>query len=234
MRPAPWIICAALAMSVPVAARGQAMGDQAIYTYISFDELEYRAHADERPVLFDAMVWIGGDFNRLWAKGRGERPTRGGGGNVEGQLLYGRVVSPFWDLQAGVRLDVHSDGAERGARGLIAIGLQGLAPYWFEVESAVFVSHEGDVSARFQASLDLLLTQRLILEPELELDLAAQDVPEFGVASGLSTIEVGARVRYEIVREFAPYIGVSWERHAGTEGGSERDTSLVAGLSWWY
>ncbi len=223
--------------SSPAAAQGQAMtmamDDRAVYTYVSFDELEYRTGPEERSVGFDAMAWIGGDFNRLWAKGRGERPT-GAGGDVEGQLLYGRVVSSFWDLQAGVRLDVHSGGAERRERGLIAIGLHGLAPYWFEVESTVFVSHEGDVSARLQASLDLLLTQRLILEPELELDFAAQGVPEFGVASGLSTIEVGARIRYEIVRELAPYVGVSWERNADTTGDSERDTSFVAGLRWWY
>jgi copper resistance protein B len=237
MRWAWWIICAALAVGVPGAARGQtmAMGDRTVYSYVSFDEFEYRVGPEERPVELDALAWIGGDLNRLWVKARGERSTRGGAGEVEGQLLYGRVVSSFWDLQAGVRFDMRLGGGTEGrTRGLLVLGLQGLAPPWFEVESMLFVSHEGDVSVRVQASYDLLLTQRLILEPELEFDLAAQDAPEFRVASGLSTVEVGARVRYEIVRELAPYVGVSWERYAGGSDGPERETSLVAGLRWWY
>ena len=240
MRRASWLVAgAALMGGIPAAARGQtmtmAMDDRTVYTYVSFDELEYRAGPEERPVELDALAWIGGDFNRVWVKARGERSTRGGAGEVEGQILYGRVVSPFWDLQVGVRLDTRFGGGTEGrTRGQLAIGLQGLAPLWFEVESALFVSDDGDVSARIQASYDLLLTQRLILEPELEFDLAAQDVPEFGVASGLSTIEVGARVRYEIVRELAPYVGISWERHRGGSDGPERETSMVAGLRWWY
>ena len=235
MRRAWWTVCAALAVGVPGAARGQAMAmnDRVVYTYVSFDELEYRAGSEERPVELDALAWIGGDFNRVWVKARGERSTRGGTGEGEGQLLYGRVVAPFWDLQAGLRFDTRFGGGEGRARGLLAIGLQGLAPYWFEVESALFVSQEGDVSARVQASFDLLFTQRLILEPELELDLAVQDVPEFGVVSGLSAVEVGVRVRYEIVRELAPYVGVAWESHGGEGAGAERGTSLVAGLRWW-
>lgn len=233
------ILFVALALTAPTGAWGQALpmamdDDRAIYSYISFDELEYRPGPDERPVAFYATAWVGGEFSRVWMKARGERSTRGGTGEAEGQLLFGRVISPFWDLQTGVRLDKRFGGTDDRTRGLFVIGLQGLAPYWFEVESALFVSHEGDVSARVQASLDLLLTQRLILEPELEFDLAAQDVPEFGVASGLSMIEVGARVRYEIVRELAPYVGVVWERHAGESDGPERETSLVAGLRWWY
>ena len=140
----------------PAAAQGQAMtmamDDRAVYTYVSFDELEYRTGPEERSVGFDAMAWIGGDFNRLWVKVDGEQSTRGGTGEVEGQLLYGLVIAPFWDFQAGLGIDTRFGGGERRARGLLAIGLQGLAPYWFEVESALFVSHEGDVSARVQAS----------------------------------------------------------------------------------
>ena len=234
MKLACWTVCAALAVAVPGAVQGQAMGDRTVYTYVSFDELEYRSGPEERPVEFDALAWIGGDFNRVWVKAQGGRSTRGGTGEAEGQLLYGLVVSPFWDLQAGVRIDTHFGGAEGNTRGLAVIGIQGLAPLWFEVESALFVSHEGDVSARMQASYDLLLTQRLVMEPELELDIAAQDVPEFGVASGLSAIEVGARIRYEIKRELAPYVGISWERHSGGSDGPEGETSLVAGLRWWY
>ena len=230
------LVVAGLLAGTPVAARGQAMAmdDGVVYTYVSFDELEYRGGSEERPVEFDALAWIGGDFNRLWVKVDGEQSTRGGTGEVEGQLLYGLVIAPFWDFQAGLGIDTRFGGGERRARGLLAIGLQGLAPYWFEVESALFVSHEGDVSARVQASYDLLFTQRLILEPELELDLAVQDVPELGVASGVSAVGVGARLRYEIVRELAPYVGVSWLRRAGVAADAERGTSLVAGLRWWY
>ena len=116
-----------------------------------------------------------------------------------------------------------------------------MAPYWFEVETFLYVSHEGDVSARVEASYELLFTQRLILEPEIELNGAVQSVPEFGVGSGLSDFELGARIRYEFVRELAPYVGISWIRLVGETADMARDgagvvsdASFVAGLRWWY
>lgn len=224
---------------LPAGAGAQTMDDR-IYTYVAFDELEYVPGTDERPVEYDGEMWIGGDYDRLWLKAQGEQSTLEGAGEIEAQALYSRAVTTFWNAQAGLRVDHHYGGEGGATRGLIAIGIEGLAPFWFEVESFVFVSREGDVSARLEASYDLLFTQRLVLEPEVELDLAVQDVPEFGVASGLDALELGARLRYEFVRELAPYVGISWTRSrypdgpGGAPGATVSDASLVAGLRWWY
>lgn len=233
-------IVAILAVAMPATARAQVM-DRAIHTYVLFDELEVLPRAEERPIEFDALAWIGGDLTRVWLKARGDLSTRQSVGQLEGQLLYGRLIRPFWDAQVGLRVDTHYGEGAPGSRGLLAVGLQGLAPYWFEVESTLFVSQDGDVSVRIKSSYDLLFTQRLILQPELELNLATQEVPEFGVGSGLSDVELGARVRYEIVREFGPYAGISWLRRRGPTGDLVRggdvnasETSFVAGLRWWY
>lgn len=223
-----------LALIVPAAARAQpmpmAMDDRTILSYVSFDELEIVTAPEARPVAFSAQAWIGGDFNKVWMKARGEQPTHAGMGELESHLLYGRVVAPFWDVQTGLRLDTrYGDGGGR-TRSLLEVGLQGLAPYWFDLESTLFVSQDGDVSARLQASYELLFTQRLILEPEMQLDIAIQDVPSFGVKGGLSAIEASARARYEIIRELAPYVGISWVRRAGGDGTS----SFLAGIRWWH
>lgn len=223
-----------IAASAPPVA-GQTMDDHT-YTYVAFDELEYAHGFSERPLEYDAQAWIGGDFNRLWLKARGEQSTLESEGGFEAEALYSRTVSPFWNLQAGLGLDRHYGAGEGVTRGLLGVGVQGLAPYWFEVEAFGYVSHEGDVSARLEAAFELLFTQRLILEPEVELGLALQDVPEFGVASGLDELEVAARLRYEIVREFAPYVGISWVRQRFPHGpeGTASDASFVAGLRLWY
>jgi copper resistance protein B len=220
------------------AATAQMMGDH-LYTYVAFDELEYVANGDERPVEVDGQGWIGGDDHRFWFKARAEAATGSREGRLEAQALYSRAVSAWWNLQAGLRLDRHYGEDVSGTRGLFAVGVEGLAPYWFEVESFLYVSQRGDVSARLEASYDLLLTQRFVLEPELELNAAVQEVEEFGVGSGLGELELGARLRYEIVPEFAPYLGVSWLRlSGGTAAHLERraagGASLVAGLRWWY
>jgi copper resistance protein B len=224
------------ATALPAGAQSQememAMDDRAINTFVLFDELEYLLGSDARLVEFDGRAWVGGDFTRVWAKYRGEHATRGNTGHVEGQLLYGRVIAPFWDAQAGLRVDSHYGDGSR-TRGLLVLSLQGLAPYWFELGASVFASQQGNLSARIEASYELLLTQRLVLEPEIELNVAAQDVPEFGVSSGFDELEFGARFRYEIVREFAPYFGISRVRQFG-EGRAGGETSWVAGLRWWY
>lgn len=230
-------LVAILVMAMPRAARAQ-VEDRAIHAFVLFDELEYEPGDEDRPVEFDALSWIGGDFNRVWLKARGDLSTRERAGGLEGQLLYGRLIAPFWDVQVGLRVDRQYGEDVGRTRGLVAAGFQGLAPYWFEVESTLFVSQGGDISARLKASYDLLFTQRVILQPELELNLAVQDVPEFGVRSGLSGGQAAARLRYEIIREFAPYIGISWTARQGAVpfagGENAGGTSLVAGLRWWY
>jgi len=232
----------ALALSAVSAGAGSAqIIDQATYTYMGLDELEYAPGLSERPMSFSGEFWHGGDYNRLWVKADGEGSTSADVGELELQALYGRFVAPFWDAQIGLRLDTEYEEGETDLRAHLALGLQGLAPYWFEVEPVLFVSQDGDVSARLDASYELLFTQRWILEPELEVGAAVQNVPEWGTGRGLSDLGLGVRLRYEIVREFAPYVGVSWDRRIGetadlarSAGEDPSETSFVAGVrAWW-
>lgn len=211
--------------------------DNRIYYLLLLDQLEYRANDGEDTFNWDAISWVGGDYQRLWIKTEGDVGLDTGDGEAELQLLYGKLISPFFDFQAGIKYDqvYSSDGGPGRASGVI--GIQGLAPYLFELDTALFVSQDGDVSLRFGAEYQLLLTQRLILQPELETNIAIQQVEEFGVGSGLNDIELGLRLRYEISRQFAPYVGVNWTRQFGDtadlaeeEGGSTDNFALVGGL----
>ena len=213
------------------------IGDNRTYYLLLLDQLEYRANDGEDTFNWDGIGWVGGDYQRLWIKTEGDVGLDTGDGEAELQLLYGKLISPFFDLQAGIKYDqvYSSDGGPGRASGVI--GIQGLAPYIFEVDASVFVSQNGDVSARLGAEYQLLLTQRLVLQPEFETNLAIQDVEEFGVGSGLNDIELGLRLRYEISRQFAPYVGVNWTRKFGDtadfaeeEGESTDNFALVGGL----
>ncbi|MCF6328774.1 MAG: copper resistance protein B, partial [Henriciella sp.] len=149
---------------------------------------------------------------------------------------WSKPISAFWVVQAGARYDFAP-----GGRTHVVAGVQGLAPYWFEVDAAAFVSTNGDVTARVEAEYELLLTQRLILQPRTEINFSAQDIPELGVGSGITSIDAGLRLRYEFVREFAPYIGVSWQGSLGetadiikANGGETDRTVVVLGIRAWY
>jgi copper resistance protein B len=206
------------------------------------DRLEYRAleDGDGDGYGWDAEGWYGGDYNRLWLKTEGEGEFGEGVEAVEAaevQALYSRSINPWYNLQAGVRYDVRP----KPDRAHLVLGIQGLAPYWFEVDAAGFLSHEGDLTARFEAEYDQRITNRLILQPRVELDLAAQDIPELGIGAGLSTIEAGLRLRYEIKREFAPYVGVHYERPLGdtaefarAEGEDAGGWAVLVGLRSWF
>ena len=211
--------------------------DNRIYYLLLLDQLEYRANDGENTFSWDATSWVGGDYQRLWIETEGDVGLDTGDGEAELQLLYGKLISPFFDFQAGIKYDqvYSSDGGPARASGVI--GIQGLAPYLFELDTSLFVSQDGDISARFKAEYQLLLSQRLILQPEFETNIAIQQVEEFGVGSGLNDIELGLRLRYEISRQFAPYVGVNWTRQFGDtadlaeeEGGSTDNFALVAGL----
>jgi len=210
-------------------------------TFIMSEVLEHDAAAISRPVLFDVVGWTGGASRRLWFKLDGTAPTVGGGSHGEIQLLYGQMISPWWDAQIGVRSDVARSGSRAISRTGVVLGLQGLAPGWFEVEPSLFVTSRGQVSLNLTASYDLFLTQRLVLQPRLESMAALEDDRAFGVGRGLSESAFGLRVRYEIRREFAPYAGVVWERAHGRtarllrdDGGEVGETRLVMGLRLWY
>lgn len=214
LAPGGWLLVVLALVQLASAPRAEAqMPDDRIYSYFLFEELEYVPGLAGDPVTFDFTSWIGGDYNRLWIRAEGELPTTVDGGAGEVQALYGRLIAPFFDAVVGVRVDTRWGGGGSDTRALLAAGVIGLAPYQFEVAPTLFVSQDGDISARLEASYELLLiryTQRLILTPEIELNAALQDVPEWGVGSGLNDIELGLRLRYEIWREFAPYVGYSW------------------------
>ncbi len=210
-----------------------------VSTFVQADRLEGRTGRDDSAFVVDGQGWIGTDSSKFWWKLDGEAPFGDGGDNQtwEGQALYSRMVSPFFDLQLGVRQEVTTDASRTHA----VIGVQGLAPYWFELDAALFVSHTGKVTARLEMEYELLLSQRLILQPRVDLDVAFQNIEVLGIGSGLSSAEVGLRLRYEIRRELAPYIGVAWQRAVGGTAGIVRadghdpaSTALVAGVRLWY
>jgi copper resistance protein B len=183
------------------------------------------------------QFWYGGDLNKLWIKSDGEGTFGEGVERAEVQALFSRAIAPFFDLQAGVRYDFRP----RPDRAHLVLGIQGLAPYWFEIEAAAFLSEKGDITARAEVEYDLRITQRLILQPRAELDLSLQDIPELGIGAGLSTAEAGLRLRYEIVPEFAPYVGVQYERAIGDTADFRRASgdevggwSLVLGVRAWF
>ena len=207
--------------------------------FVLLDELEYAPGNVQRPVNLDGRMWYGGAYRRLWVRAEGEQTTAlaDNVGEGEAQVLYGRLVDPFWDAVIGVRVD-RTWGPESDGRVHLAVGLLGLAPYRFELEPTIFVSTEGDVSARFEAEFPVLITQRLIAEPALEVNAALQGVPRFGVRSGLNDYELGLRVRYEIIREIAPYVGWSRTRRFGERSGEAGEDAssgnqLVVGLRLW-
>lgn len=209
--------------------------------FVLSEVLEYGPSQTNRPVRYDLVGWVGGHTNRVWAKADGSQSTQSSDGDTEIQLLYGRLIAPFWDFQAGVRSDVRYGGGERRSRGLAAIGVQGLAPGWFELEPTLFVSFAGDISAALVASYDLYLTQRLILQPRLEVAAAVQSVSELGIGAGLNETDLGVRLRFEIWRELAPYLGFTWLRRwmesadfARAAGQDVTQLWLVAGLRVWY
>ena len=220
--------------------RAQIMDDQ-IFSLVQFDQVEYRRDGVANPVGWDMYAWVGGDFTRVWLKSEGDLATVGNEGDVEVQLLYSRLFSAFWEWQVGGRVDVQYGGGRTETRVLAVLGLEGLAPYWFEVEPAVFVSHKGDVSARLTTTYDMFITQRAIAQPRVEVNAAVQSVAEFGIGSGLNDVALGLRLRYEFRREYAPYIGVNWTQLlAGTAdlarqaGASTGEVALVAGVRMWF
>jgi copper resistance protein B len=201
------------------------------------DRLEYRIANGRDGYAWDAQGWYGGDIDKLWLKSEGEGAFGEGLERGEVQALWSRAIDPWFDLQLGLRHDF-GPGPDRSH---LALGVQGLAPYWFEIDAAAFVTDKGDVSARFEAEYDFRITQKLILQPVAELDFSLQDVPELRIGSGLSGAEAGLRLRYEVKPEFAPYIGVEYERGFGgtarlrrAAGEDAGGWSLLAGLRAWF
>ena len=213
------------------------MVEPQIFTFLQADRLEGRTSDGEEGYLLDLQGWVGTDTSKFWGKVEGDGIVDGPLEALEVQALYSRMISPFFDLQVGLRQDVTPDVSRTHA----VVGVQGLVPYWFEVDAAAFVSHTGDVTARLEAEYALLFSQRLVLQPRTEVNVAFQEIEALGIGSGLSSAEVGLRLRYEIRRELAPYIGVSWRQTVGgtadfarAAGDRSATTSFVAGLRLWF
>lgn len=214
--------------------------DSQIYGFAQLDRLEFNEGDDG--FVWDGIAWVGGDLNRFWLETEGEVSRVENEGAIEGlDLQYGRLISPYWDLQVGIGYQRAWGPGPDPDRVYLLLGVQGLAPYWFEVDANVRLSEDGDVSAGLAAEYDLLLTQRWVLQSRLETSIAFQATPAFGAGSGLTGLRLGTRLRYEIRREFAPYAGVTWNRLFGETADMARgdgfDTStvgLVAGLRLWF
>lgn len=211
------------------------MEDDAPLGMARLDELEGFRTQGENGIAWDADAWYGNDYDKLWLKTEGEHI----GSDTEGraELLWDRIVGAWWSVQAGVRRDFH-DGPSRT---WAAIGLQGLAPYFFGVEATFYVGEGGRTAVRISGESDVLLTQRLVLQPQFELNAYGKDDHVNGIGAGLSDLELGLRLRYEVIREVAPYIGVQWERRLGetadltrAAGADSSDVFVVAGLRAWF
>jgi uncharacterized protein involved in copper resistance len=207
------------------------------YYQVLFNLAEYQARKGRDGYRWDGEAWVGGDINRLWLKSEGEGSFGKSLESAEVQALYSHALDPYWNLQAGVRYDFKPNPSRTYA----TIGIEGLAPYQFEVEGALFLSDKGDVLARAEGYYDQRITNYFVLQPRVEANFAAQDVRDNGIGSGLTDLEAGLRLRYEGRREFAPYIGVSWERQFGDTARFSRargdDTggfSFVAGVRTWF
>ncbi|WP_242163218.1 copper resistance protein B [Lysobacter sp. M15] len=217
-------------------AGNHAVHDNTIQYYVLLDRLE-AFDADEGTGLeWEAQSWIGTDLNKLWLRSEGER-TGGHTEAVDLEVLYGRAFAPWWDLVVGVRHDFEPGDSQD----FLAIGVMGLAPYKFEVEATAYLGERGQTAARFEVEYETLLTNRLILQPQIEVNLYGKDDLRRGIGSGLSTAEAGLRLRYEFTRQFAPYIGIVHERAFGRtadfrrdEGEDADDTRLVAGVRIWF
>lgn len=216
--------------------------DRTINYQVLFEKFEFRTGQAEDAAVVDAQGWIGGDYQRFWWKAESEQERRNPkAGEFEVQALYSRLIHPFWDVQAGLRLDRSYSGPNRDTRAHLALGLQGIAPYWFEVEPTLFVSEDGDISFKMEASYEQLITQRLVIEPRMDLAASFQNDRQRGIGTGFTDVELGLRLRYEFNRQFAPYVGVTWSSSLGASADIRRNAgervstaAVVVGIRSWF
>ncbi|WP_299843136.1 copper resistance protein B [uncultured Jannaschia sp.] len=219
-----------------IQVEGEPINDNPIITFGIFDRLEWRSGEGRDGYVFDGFAFTGGDYNRLWIELEGEGKFDGNLEAAEVQVLYSRAVTSYWNVQVGFRHDFKPEPELTYG----VVGFEGLNFYWTGIETNLYVSEDGDVSADFEVEYDEFLTQRLVLQPRFELAAQAQDVEKLGLGSGVTDYEVGLRLRYEIQREFAPYIGVSWTETVGETAdmlAPDEDAgtlSAVAGLRIWF
>jgi copper resistance protein B len=211
----------------------QPVHDNGILAHVLFDQFEGR-NTDFR---WDGQGWLGTDYDKLWVKSEGFVRSDGRVDDGRHEFLYDRAITTYFDLQGGIRTDLDS----RPTRNWAAFGIQGLAPLFFDLEATGYVSDQGHLAGRVQASYDLLITQRLILQPEVEFNLYSKSDPARLVGAGFSDIDTGLRLRYEISRQFAPYIGVAYEGKFGETasftrraGETSSDVRFLFGIRSWF
>ncbi len=212
------------------------MEDDPVELKLMLDKFEVGRVDGKNITSWEGGFWAGKDINKLYLKTEGERAE----GEIEGsenRLLYSRAISPFWDLQVGWRHDT----VPGETRDYANFGIQGLAPYYFETDANISFGENDQVKLNASFEYEMMLTQRLILSPEIEFNAYAKDDEKMGVASGLSDVKAGVRLLYEIKREFAPYIGFNWGKKFGgtadlarAEGEDTSETMFVVGISAWY
>jgi len=209
------------------------MHDDAAYGMFKLDQFEHAL--GDAGAGYELEAWYGRDFDKLWLRSEGER--RYASSDLRAEVFWDHAFASFWDWQLGVRHDFGSGPARQWA----AFGVQGIAPYWFELEATAYVGESGRGAARLRGEYELLLTQRWILQAESEANLYARSDARREVGSGLSDASIGLRLRYEFRREFAPYVGVIRQHRFGAAAGFARaaghdvaDTQLVAGLRIWF
>lgn len=211
--------------------------DNAIFAHLLFDQLEGRFGFNEGNTFrWEAQGWVGTDENRIWLLSEGRYSNNELDDGIQ-QLFYGRAISTYFDALIGIRYDLDS----LPSRGWGAIGIQGLAPQFFKVSAIGYVSGEGHLGARLEASYDLLITQRLILQPQVELNFYTKDDPARLIGAGLSELDAGLRLRYEITRQFAPYVGITYlgqygatANYVSAAGGTTQQVRFTVGLRTWF
>ncbi|MGH1431776.1 MAG: copper resistance protein B [Neptuniibacter sp.] len=210
--------------------------DDPLLTMITIDQLEKRDANSSKPFAWEVQGWAGYDLDKFVFKTEGERAD-GETEKAELQLLYSKAIDPYWDIQFGIRHDFYPKPTQDWA----VIALQGVAPYYFETDASLFIGEDGQTALRLESEYEMMLTQQWVLSPEIELNIHGQNDEEREIGSGLSNIEAGLRLRYEVKREFAPYIGIHWEKkfgktsdYAREEGEDTSDTQFVIGVRAWF
>ncbi len=213
-----------------------------IYGMFLIDRFEYNLTGKEKKSIdYELTGWYGGDYRRLWIELEGKHNTKSRSGEIEKlDFLYGKLISAFWDVRAGAGY-IGSYGEDSKSRAMLVLGLKGLAPYFFEIDTNLRITDKGEIYGDFEAEYDLLFTQRLILQPRIDTTFSFNKIEELGIGSGINNIKLSLRLRYEFRREFAPYVGVSFKKLIGQtkqlaslEGKSEKDFNFFIGLRMWF
>lgn len=230
------IMAMAIMGLLPLSAQA-GMGDDPTLVKVMIDQMEIRNTDGPDPFVIEADAWIGKDLNKAWFKLDGER-VDGAWEAAQFEARYSRAIDTYWDLQLGLR---HDAKPANETRDWAVVGIRGLAPYFFDIDSSLYIGESGNIGLDFQAEYEAMITQRLVLSPEIQASFFSKDDKGIDQGSGLASTEIGLRLRYEIRREFAPYIGINWEKRYGqtadmvkAAGGETDAVQFVAGIRIWF